>query len=331
MRVALSWFRVTDMFSHRVAVIIPAFNCAPFVGDAVRSALGQVGVDLQVVVVDDGSTDDTRQVLESFGERIQVVRQSNRGPGAARNAGMRAAHAEYIAFLDADDVWLPGKLAVQLGHLESFPCTNAAYSRWHVWTSGAEGRFLIPEWARRPVDRAAGLARENSGNLYASLLLDCHILTSTVVMRRCLLDCVGWFDEDLRCGEDYDYWLRLARHGRLDCIDMVGTLYRACEGSVTRRPQPVNAEREVLLRALSRWGRAGPDGVEAAAAAIALRLDRLSDQFAHAHLWRGDPRIAIPWIGSRLASDPVRPKLWGLAAVAGVRWLIGTCRRSGQQ
>lgn len=309
-----------------VSVIVPAFNCAGVVGAALRSALSQTEVSTQIIVVDDGSTDDTRHVLESFGDRIEILCQSNRGPGAARNAGMRIARGDYIAFLDADDVWVPGKLAMQVARLEAHSRTDAVYCRWHVWESEVDGRFLVPIWATHSVDQKAGLKDDASGNLYASLLLSCHILTSTLVMRSSLRERVGWFDEDLRCGEDYDYWLRMSRHAFIDCMNVVGTLYRMSDGSATRKPQPMNAEREVLLRALSRWGRAGPDGAEVSVEAVSLRLERLSDQFAYAHLWHGNPRLAIGWIGSRLLAHPVHPKLWGLAAVAGWRWLLGASR-----
>jgi glycosyltransferase involved in cell wall biosynthesis len=315
----------------QVSVIVPAFNCAAFVGEAVRSALDQNDVQVQVIVVDDGSTDDTPRVLADFGDRIEVVGQPNSGPGAARNLGMQRARGGYIAFLDADDVWLPGKLAAQAAHLEANSGTEAVYCRWHVWAPDGDGSYRIAGWATRPVDRSAGIAADASGSLYTSLLLDCHILTSTVVMRRSLMQRLGGFDEGLRCGEDYDYWLRMSRQARIDCMAMVGTLYRMSATSATHRPQPVNAEREVLLRALDTWGRAGPDGTEVPADALARRLEQLSDQFGHAHLWRGDPRLAMGWIGARLSADPVRPKLWGLAAVAGVRWLLGARGGQGQR
>lgn len=314
-----------------VSVVVPAFNCAAFVGEAVRSALDQSEVQVQVIVVDDGSTDDTPRVLATFGDRIEVLSQRNAGPGAARNVGMQRAHGDYIAFLDADDLWLPGKVAAQVKHLAAAPGTDAVYSRWHVWVPESDGTYRFPGWATRPVDCSAGIAAEASGSLYTSLLLDCHILTSTVLMRRSLMQRLGGFDESLRCGEDYDYWLRMSRQTRIDCIAAVGALYRLSAASATHRPQPVNAEREVLLRALETWGHAGPDGAEVSAEALGLRLDRLTDQFGHAHLWRGDPRLAMSWIGSRLSTDPVRPKLWGLAAVAGVRWLLGASRGQGRQ
>src|SRR5262245_48697084 len=98
----------------RVSAIIPAYNAAPFIEQAVASALAQKGVDTEVIIVDDGSTDGTWEKLERFGDRIWKVRQSNGGPAKARNHGARLATGDWLAFLDADDEWAPDKLAKQL-------------------------------------------------------------------------------------------------------------------------------------------------------------------------------------------------------------------------
>src|SRR5438874_1191114 len=97
-----------------VSVIIPAYNCAAYIGPAIASALSQRDVAVEVIVVDDGSTDETWHVLERFGDAIRTLRQANAGPAAARNRGARSAAGAWLAFLDADDEWLPEKLARQL-------------------------------------------------------------------------------------------------------------------------------------------------------------------------------------------------------------------------
>src|SRR3990172_2985097 len=100
-----------------VSVVIPTYNSAQFIGEAVRSVLEQTYSHHEVIVVDDGSTDNSEDVLRLFGERIQYIHQENRGPSAARNGGIRLAKGDYICFLDADDLWLPGELEVQVSFM----------------------------------------------------------------------------------------------------------------------------------------------------------------------------------------------------------------------
>src|SRR5437773_3781756 len=102
-----------------VSVVIPTYNYARYLPEAIDSALAQTHAPLEVIVVDDGSTDDTPRVLAVYGDRIRVIRQANRGPGAARNTGIAAARGEYVGFLDADDVWLPRKLELQMARFEA--------------------------------------------------------------------------------------------------------------------------------------------------------------------------------------------------------------------
>ena len=111
-----------------VSVVVPAYNYARYLPKAIDSALGQTHPPLEVIVVDDGSTDDTPRVLAAYADRIRVIRQANQGAGAARNAGIAAARGEYVAFLDSDDLWHPRKLELQLARFASDPETTAFIS-----------------------------------------------------------------------------------------------------------------------------------------------------------------------------------------------------------
>ena len=183
-----------------MTVVIPAHNATAFLGEALRSALDQTFEDLEIVVVDDGSTDATAALAASFGEVVRVILQPNRGPAAARNRGIREARGRFIAFLDADDLWDAEMVSSQVAALEADPAIGLVSTNcWYT-----DGRRLVP--VVRTAQRIA-----HSGHVYRRLVRENFIVTSTVMARRECLDAVGGFDEALHVSEDYDLWLRLSR------------------------------------------------------------------------------------------------------------------------
>lgn len=297
------------MSSTLVTVIIPAYNCASTVAETLDSVLAQDHAATEVVVVNDGSRDDTLQVLRRFGERIRVIDQPNAGPPAARNTGLRAARGEYIAFLDADDVWVQGKLSAQARHLDRHPDVGTVFTDWHVWNPEPDGSFRRrPDIESRPVDDRIDPAL--SGWLYTRLLFTSELLTTTVMMRASVVHQIGEFEPQLINGEDYDFWLRASRLGKITKLASVGALYRILPMSMSRRPHVVNYEYEVVKRALDRWGLRGPDGSEADPAAVQRRLEELQLAHAYGHLLRGDAELALRTYRQMLAKHPTQPKLW---------------------
>jgi glycosyltransferase involved in cell wall biosynthesis len=288
---------------------MPVYNCERFVAQAVASVLDQDHPAKEVLVIDDGSRDGSLQVLKSFGDAIRVVTVPNGGPARARNLGMRMAQGEYIAFLDADDVWAREKLSAQVAHMQADADLGACYTRWHVWPAQADGSWqLPPDWTGalgRP-----GAVAGRSGWIYAELLFECHLLTTTVMLRASAARSVGEFDTDLPVGEDYDYWLRLARRFRIDRLDCTSSLYRVVPGSASRRPHVVNHELEVLQRTIDRFGLVNPDGQAIDPRRVAQRLDQLSFQHAYNHMMSGDARVARRAFGRDLRRHPLRPRLW---------------------
>jgi glycosyltransferase involved in cell wall biosynthesis len=184
-----------------VSVIIPTFNRAGWVTEAVTSVLAQTYGDYELLVVDDGSTDATVAALAPFGRRLRLVRSAaRRGVSAARNLGIKAARGEWLAFLDSDDLWLPEKLARQAAYLAARP------------------ELLICQteevWVRRGVRvNPPQTHRKAGGDIFWRSLERCSVSPSAVMLNRRLLDEVGLFDENLPAAEDYDLWLRVAwRH-----------------------------------------------------------------------------------------------------------------------
>jgi glycosyltransferase involved in cell wall biosynthesis len=221
----------------RVRVVIPTFNNARFVGAAIQSALDQSVGDLEVVVVDDGSTDATREVVEAIPDRRVVYRrQENQGPSAARNNALRDATNELVAFLDADDLWLPDKLARQLALLDASEAVGLVHGAYIVVDEqgGELRRRLGPGISGRVADR---LAVENlvSGSATTSLV------------RRGLLDRVGLFDESLRGGEDWDLWFRIARVAELAYVPEPIAKIRLHGRNSTRAEQRIRTDLTRLI------------------------------------------------------------------------------------
>jgi len=180
-----------------VSVILPTYNRYAFLGRAIDSVLSQTYDHFELIVVDDGSTDRTRTLLQAYGNRIKTIHQANRGVSAARNTGIRAAVGECIALLDSDDYWLPEKLARQTAFFQSRPEALICQTE-EIWIRN--GKRVNPKKRHQKF----------SGMIFEHTLPLCLVSPSAVMMRTSLLKEVGLFDEDLPACEDYDLWLRIA-------------------------------------------------------------------------------------------------------------------------
>jgi len=187
-----------------VTAAIPTYNRAPFLRGALESVFAQTFRDLEVLVVDDGSTDETPAVLTSYRDRIRVVHQENRGRSAARNRAVREARGRYLSFLDSDDRWPPEKLERQVPVLEADP--SVAMVHGHVDVIDGEGRPLAEETRRH---RALFSAAHRKGVTYAGYAFDCRCFSSAMTARVEALEHVGLYDPSLLL-DDYDVYLRLA-------------------------------------------------------------------------------------------------------------------------
>ncbi len=185
----------------KVSVVIPTYNCAHYLEQAIESVMNQTYRDLEIIVLDDGSTDDTSQVVRKYEGSINYIRQENRGLPAARNSAIKASSGEFIALLDADDWWEPAKLAEQVPILDKDPELCLVYSDLEVVYD--DGSITPSFLASRPI--AA------SGYVFDQLLQSSFILPSTVLLRRSCLEQVGMFDESMSSHEDIDLWLRLCQ------------------------------------------------------------------------------------------------------------------------
>ena len=234
-----------------VTIVIPVYNYAEFVGQAIDSALDQTYPNIEILVIDDGSTDGTPHVLDAYADRIRVITQDNLGVSAARNTGLREASHELVGFLDADDILLPGMVTLLHGTLTLMGSEHALAAGGNSYID-ASGRALQKH--PQGCGETTEITREH-------LLLRNRFAPSTVLARRRALLEVGGFDEELPVAEDRDLWLRLSEHHRivqvpdilaevrlhfrnlsLDADLMASSLQRVLAGALSRRA--VGAERE---------------------------------------------------------------------------------------
>jgi glycosyltransferase involved in cell wall biosynthesis len=183
-----------------VSVVIPTYNRGWILKEAVDSVLSQDCENFEIIVVDDGSTDNSQDVLFSYGDKIKVIRQENKGVSAARNKGIASSSGTYIAFLDSDDLWLPGKLEAQLEFFRNNPDALICQTE-ELWVRN--GRRVNPGKRHKKI----------SGFFFEKSLELCMVSPSAVMVRRELFNMAGLFDESLPACEDYDMWLRInCRH-----------------------------------------------------------------------------------------------------------------------
>ncbi len=198
----------------KVSVVIPTYQHAGFVCDAIDSVLSQTYQDYELIVVDDGSTDGTMEIVAKYGNQIAYLYQNNKGSAAARNTGIRAATGEYVAFLDADDVWMPNKLELEVAFLDTHPSVGMLYSNY-----GYFGDRLAP--AGTGFDRWPPV----SGHVLKEIFLSNPISSSAVLIRKSCFEKVGCFDESI-FAEDTDMWLRLAARFEMDYLRTPLAKYR---------------------------------------------------------------------------------------------------------
>jgi len=222
----------------RISVVIPSYDAAAFVGEAVRSVLAQTRPADEVIVVDDGSTDDTAARLDEFGPPVRVIRQANAGVSAARNRGVREATGGLIAFLDADDVWHPRKLELQMPTLLANPGLGLLGTRTFVWP-GAVPAFSEPPVMACPV-------------ALTDLVVRNAFTASSVVARAEVLRRAGEFDVRQQGTEDHDLWLRVAQLAAVANLPTPLTGYRvATAGSLSKDAERMEAGMRLILGKLA--------------------------------------------------------------------------------
>jgi len=287
--------------SPAVSVVLATYNYGRYLAGALDSALSQTLCDLEVIVVDDGSTDETKDVMVSYldNPRVRYFGIDHSGQPAAKNFGIRLARAPLIAFLDADDLWLPSKLEKQAAIFAADPALGVVFSQ----------RLLIDEQGRHLQFSQPRLPR---GNVLADMFRQNFICFSSAVIRRTVLDQVGLFDTNLALAIDYDLWLRIAQRFPFDYVDEPLVMYRTGHASLSRRTEErLKTAAGIMDRFLHEHGG------QAVLNPALVRRAQAETYYEIALAIRSRSRwAALPWYGRALQKAPDFGLAWqGLASL----------------
>ena len=293
-----------------VSIIIPTYNCAPRLLRAARSVAAQTYRDIEILIIDDGSTDDTADRVAEWsaqsGANVRYVRQNNAGPAAARNHGMRLASGDLIAFLDADDEWRADKLEKQVplmrGKVGLVYCSNT-----FVDSNGTP----LTNYVRR--------IELHRGDILLPLFCDFFLLTSAVVISKAAYAAVGEFDEKLAVGEDYEFFLRLARKFHVDYSPEELLIRCVRPDSLSRLDYVTDARNDITT--LSKFLDDNPEFAQQHRAVIAGRLARYRYDFGYRLLEenRRDEAVRELWWSLRTRPTLAASKTLMRALISGRR------------
>jgi glycosyltransferase involved in cell wall biosynthesis len=285
---------VPSLIQPLVTVVITSYNYERYVGETIESVLKQTYPRVEVIVVDDGSTDRSAEVIGKFGTKVTLIRQKNAGCAAARNVGIRHACGDLIAFCDSDDRWVSHKLERQIPQFQKDPCVGLVHSGSRCFDA-KDGRTLYECWPRENTD-------------FHEMLEWCHFGLSSAVFSRQALDRVGIFDETLCGTDDWDLGIRIAFHYRVVGVRELLLEYRMHESNATlkadsilknslrlvNKPRELHAHCGLCIRArrlAARHVRRGYYGVAVGRAREAMAKGMLAESLK----WRARSLWNYPW------------------------------------
>jgi glycosyltransferase involved in cell wall biosynthesis len=296
-----------------VSVIVPAYNSGLTLDLALESIFAQTFRDFEVVVIDDGSTDDTAARLARWADRVIVHRQTNHGPAHARNQGLRLSCGRLIAFLDADDVWLPRKLERQVAYFEQFPETGLSHTDAIVSSSPAAVLADMPDAV--PLDTVGSAPRFQFGVLFH----ETHINTLTVMIRRDVLADVGTFDERREVHvEDWDLWLRIAARYPIGYVPVPLAVRRPAGAMSSAIEKTFRGQQLVIEKVAPLCGNACERHLGQPEICLHSRMHRLYSQLGYMRFWGGDAMGARHAFRQALALRPTDAGAWGYV---GASWI----------
>lgn len=302
-----------------VSVVIPAYNCERYIAQTLASVLAQTHGAIEVLVVDDGSTDRTPSIVAEHGHPVRLIRQANQGVCVARNKGFEASRGEYVCFLDHDDYWFPWKLRRQIEAFGAHPQTGVVCTDFAAWLP-VESVFPDPAALAPNYDLPPTVDEVFSGWVYHSFLIDGWALMSTAMFRREVLARCGGFDRALPYSEDWDLFLRLSRNYPFIKLSPASTLYRQHPDQGSRKLRDIDYRTRLLESASRDWGLVSRDGRGVDPAVFRQNLACFHMQFALHHLEHGGIRVAVRSLLRAWRLHPLRVKYVVLIGAAMAGW-----------
>ena len=302
-----------------ISVIVPVYNGAAFLADTLRAVAAQTHPQVELILVDDESTDDSITVAETTGVPFKLLRQRNAGVSRARNNGLAAATGDFVCFLDQDDIWYPDHLARQLRVFDDHPGTDAVVSPYQHWYPGPTGYGTPAQiFPTRPTQETDP---DFTGWVYHQFLRDCWALTSATLLRRQAVLACGGFDESLPFSEDWDLWLRLARQVRFAKLNWPPVLYRQHAVQGSRQARPVDHRCRLLLSTAAAHGLTSRDGRQVPRAEFDRQIARYEADFGYTHLQSGNATLGVRTLlrAWRRRPGAIRPLALALAGAMGWR------------
>jgi glycosyltransferase involved in cell wall biosynthesis len=263
------------------SVVIPTYNRDGLIAQAVQSVLDQADINPEIIVVDDGSTDETPRVLGQFNGKIRYLATENRGVAHARNTGMKASSGKYIAFLDSDDLYLPGKLALQVAFMEAHPEVGVVSTEMSAMIGNTvtrdynlkifHGIYNRKGWSYEDVYPVSGRFHCKildvtvpfyMGSIFQKMLQGPVLITNTVLFRRSVPSIVGYQNEAYQTGEEYEFLVRICKQYKAAFLDVPTYIYRYHDHQITMLASKDSSEKtlteikteKVLLQTVLDWG-----------------------------------------------------------------------------
>jgi len=269
-----------------ISVIIPTFNGSKYIVETIKSVLAQDLNDYEIIIIDDGSTDNTVELIQNLSPKISVVKQKNKGIAEARNRGISLATGKYIAFLDHDDVLHPEKLSAQLLCFKNNPDAGVIFGNFRRWYGGDENEFFGSKLNPDLINS------ELSGWIYHKFLLTNWVLFSSALFKSEVIQDIGLFNSELPPSDDWDYAVRVSRKYKFYKMKQEVVLYRTHDNQTSRKVILINSEAEFRDKIIKQYGKVGTHGETISDQELSYRNFKSHFDFGLSHYLNGDARIA---------------------------------------
>lgn len=275
-----------------VSIIIPVRNGMSYIHEAIGSVISQSFENFEILIINDGSSDGNYDELQALDDRIFIHHLAGNGVSNARNFGMQCSRGDYIAFLDADDVWFPGKLEAQVHYLQRHCETGVVFGGFLKWETDSKGKFAPAHTLMADCRHLWRTEKLRSGWLYTRLLQGLLVGMNTAMVRRHVVEAIGGFNISLRQGEDSDFWLKASQITEMHALDGCVALYRIHPASAMHKVADENALLGVLNSSILRWGLDGPYGDSLSPASFKQRIAQIQFDHGYTHFWNGSTKVA---------------------------------------